>query len=172
MNKATRRKDLILELANREIEITGRWFDGSVPAWLNRQNFPLLATIITGSGECPEGASNGHAHAHASLSNPFYGTVCINRLRDWKACFLARFPTTLILHEYAHLLQGNGHDKVWRAEYAKQLEKYGYNVLSPAGRPVKPVQAIEEAPANLWKYSNGEAMTGWRYCEPQLSLFS
>ena len=36
-------------------------------------------------------------------------------------------PSIQMLHEYAHLLTGQGHSPAWKREYRKLLKKFGYN---------------------------------------------
>lgn len=52
------------------------------------------------------------AHAHVIGENK--GFVCV---RSWKRLRSANGkPSQLMIHEYAHILTGHGHDDVWRAK--------------------------------------------------------
>ena len=148
-----------------EIQTSGRWF-AKLPAWLNRDSFPLLTRIIAGKDECPTGSSTGHgAHAHnikpdTKLALKFpgsanvYGCICFRLRREWKAVEESLTPTILWLHEYAHLVAGKcGHDRRWQQAFAEQLERFGYQAQygkSPMGPPTA---LAGVAPASFWKYS-------------------
>ena len=62
------------------------------------------------------GAFRRRAHAHNHPRDPRFGWICILSARAGRVVTLTGRPTTLLAHEYAHLLAPNsGHGERWRA---------------------------------------------------------
>jgi hypothetical protein len=78
--------------------------------------WPLLnGLFIGGCVERGDGSSfRRRAHAHNVKGTAYYGWICIRSAR--RVMTATGRPSTLFLHEYAHLMTpDHGHDAAWRA---------------------------------------------------------
>lgn len=92
---------------------------GAYPTMAGRTGpvvLPGLAGIFIGGcvQRGPGSSFRRRAHAHNRRGDAFFGWVCIRSARRLLAP--SGKPSTLLLHEYAHILTPNhGHDEAWRA---------------------------------------------------------
>ena len=84
-------------------------------------NWPEVAGVFVGG--CVErgvGSSFRHqGHAHTSRKDAHHGWICVRSIR--RVITDSGKPTTLMLHEYAHIITGQGHTARW----AKVLSNLG-----------------------------------------------
>ena len=134
------------------ISISGRWYTFRTPEWLTSERFPLLNRVVAGRGECPEGYTNGQAHAHDR--GEYRGCICFQLKREWSKVETSSVPTAMFLHEYAHLQTNRTHGKRWQAAYAALLDEWGYLAEYGDAPLGKPSALVGVADFRFWKYSN------------------
>lgn len=61
------------------------------------------------------GAMRRSAHAHVAKADPMRGWACFKSPNIARAITPTRFPTRLLVHEWAHLATWQGHTARWRA---------------------------------------------------------
>ena len=74
----------------------------------------VVGIFVGGCVERGEGSSfRRRAHAHNTRGTRHFGWICIRSAR--RVLAPSGNPSTLLLHEYAHILAPNhGHDEAWR----------------------------------------------------------
>ena len=69
-------------------------------------------------GTARPGAFRRQAHAHVSPRDPLRGWICLLSGKAGRLVTPTGRPTTLLVHEYAHLVSSDGHGPRWQRAVA------------------------------------------------------
>lgn len=76
------------------------------------REFPKAKVFVGGCVERGEGSSfHASAHAHTTPSDKFHNWICVRSKQPRAVHNYCGEPTNTMLHEYAHILTGEGHTK-------------------------------------------------------------
>ena len=79
----------------------------------------VKGVFVGGRVQREEGSSfRAKGHAHTVKTDPWRGWVCVRAARRVgvvEGDAIVK-PSRLLVHEYAHVLTGHGHDDVWRSK--------------------------------------------------------
>lgn len=87
--------------------------------------YPKARIYLGGCVERGDGSSfRHHAHAHTDRKSKYHGWICFRSFKPSDVFMYDGSPSDTLKHEYAHILTGQGHTRVW----AQQFKDLGGNV--------------------------------------------
>lgn len=101
--------------------------------WPVPPSMPEVRGLFTGGCVSRGVGSSFRATAHAHVSGEWMGWICV-RGREEVYRYDGETPSRTLMHEYAHIVSGTGHDAHWRGEMARLCQPIEAKYVRRSGK--------------------------------------